>query len=403
MMPIIIDAILENGLVMLVWLHIGPYRYKLNQTPKETNNGMLDDNMKYEEIIAHLARVALTGREQDVQLLLRRIYLQFKDEKPNFGEKILSIMRSSPTRLSPVKGIKDAIPVDIDSRVQLLRYNPNIGLEYEPIMEEDLGRQITQLVIEWQNVHRLEEIGLTPSKSVIFTGKPGVGKSMAAHWIARELNMPLFTLDLSAVMSSFLGRTGNNIRSVLEYAKSMKCILLLDEFDAIAKKRDDSTEVGELKRLVTVLLQEIDDWPSTGLIIAATNHPDLLDPAIWRRFDVLINFPMPDIQLVRKAVITFLGSFGQEHGPWVEVIARLFSNFSFSDIEREINRVKRALAINNESLEEHAKRLISKHVDSLTKPEKKAFATYLVSENVLSQRLANKLTGVSRDTIRQNI
>ena len=76
-------------------------------------------------------------------------------------------------------------------------------------------------------------------------------------------------------MSSFLGRTGGNLRLVLDYAKGQDCILLLDELDAIAKRRDDATEVGELKRLVTVLLQEIDDWPATGLLLAATNHPDV--------------------------------------------------------------------------------------------------------------------------------
>src|SRR5665213_3572636 len=122
---------------------------------------------------------------------------------------------------------------------------------------------------------------------------PGVGKTLAARWIARELHRPLLTLDLSAVMSSFLGRTGANVRHVLDYAKGVDCVLLLDELDSIAKRRDDASDVGELKRLVTVLLQEIDDWPSTGLLIAATNHSDLLDPAVWRRFEMRVNFPMP--------------------------------------------------------------------------------------------------------------
>ena len=94
-------------------------------------------------------------------------------------------------------------------------------------------------------------------------------------------------------MSSFLGRTGNNVRNVLDFAKGVSCVFLLDEFDAIAKRRDDAVEVGELKRLVTVLLQEIDQWPASGLLIAATNHYNLLDPAVWRRFELVVGFPMP--------------------------------------------------------------------------------------------------------------
>ena len=99
-------------------------------------------------------------------------------------------------------------------------------------------------------------------------------------------------------MSSYLGRTGSNIRHVLDYAKGVDGVLLLDELDAIAKRRDDATDVGELKRLVTVLLQEIDDWPSSGLLIAATNHPGLLDPAVWRRFELRVSFPMPGDDVV---------------------------------------------------------------------------------------------------------
>src|ERR1700733_11402427 len=149
---------------------------------------------------------------------------------------------------------------------------------------------------------KFADADLHPTKSALFVGPPGVGKTLAARWIAKKLNRPLIVLDLSAVMSSFLGRTGNNVRNVLDYAKGVECIFLLDEFDAIAKRRDDAVEVGELKRLVTVLLQEIDEWPSSGILIAATNHPELLDPAVWRRFDLIVKFPMPAEDQLTEAV-----------------------------------------------------------------------------------------------------
>ncbi|MEP3927736.1 AAA family ATPase, partial [Rhodopirellula bahusiensis] len=94
-------------------------------------------------------------------------------------------------------------------------------------------------------------------------------------------------------ISSFLGKTGFNLRRTLDYARSRPCVLLLDEFDAIAKRRDDDSEVGELKRIVNVLLKELEDWPLQSVLIAATNHPELLDKAIERRFDIVIDIPLP--------------------------------------------------------------------------------------------------------------
>ena len=126
-----------------------------------------------------------------------------------------------------------------------------------------------------------------------------------------------------------------------------RLILLLDELDAIAKKRDDATEVGELKRLVTVLLQEIDDWPASGLLLAATNHPDLLDPAVWRRFEMIISFPSPDPKRVRQAIRTYLGRQMPDHG-WEEILATVLQGRSFSDIERLILTARRAATVSGD-------------------------------------------------------
>jgi len=99
---------------------------------------------------------------------------------------------------------------------------------------------------------------------------------------------------MSAAISSYLGKTGQNLKKVLEYAKEQPTILLLDEFDAIAKKRDDASDLGELKRVVNILLKELEDWPSHSMLIAVTNHPKLLDKAIWRRFEYTIEIPLPN-------------------------------------------------------------------------------------------------------------
>ena len=349
-----------------------------------------------------LARIALTGRQQDIQLFLHRIYKKSKNELPEFTNNLASLLKESPSHLSPLrKNSEIPLPVDIDSRIQLLRIEKD-QLEYGPILGAKTLDSIRQIILERNNVGSLLTHGLLPTKSILFTGPPGVGKTMAAKWIASKLNRPLLVLDLAAVMSSFLGRTGNNIRYVLDYAKNTDCVLLLDELDAIAKRRDDNTEIGELKRLVTVLLQEIDDWPSSGLLIAATNHPDLLDPAIWRRFEVVLNFENPTKQQIEELIMLLLKNEMNNIDVWAKILSVIFEGQSFSDIERLITLSRRSAAIHNIPLEERLKDLLILD-NNMSHSQKVNIACTLVNDNITSQRQAQEITGISRDTIRKNI
>jgi SpoVK/Ycf46/Vps4 family AAA+-type ATPase len=291
------------------------------------------------------------------------------------------------------------VPVDLESRLQLLRIEEKPALEVEPIWEPPVKRALQQILSERQRDEDLLKQGLMPTRSVIFTGPPGVGKTLAARWIARELRRPLLTLDLSAVMSSFLGRTGANVRHVLDYAKSVHGVLLLDELDSIAKRRDDASDVGELKRLVNVLLQEIDDWPATGLLLAATNHADLLDPAVWRRFEMRIEFPMPNERAVREAIETFIGP-NRATDTWRDVLAVTLRGLSFSDIEREMTLARRASVTRDIPLEHALGEVVQHRVEPLARRERGQIAMWLTEAGV-SQRQVHELTGVSRDTIRK--
>lgn len=360
---------------------------------------MADVKIKDDELV-HIARLALAGRPQDVQTFIRRLARRYQGEMPAIAEQLTELLREAPTRQSPLRREAAApVPVDVESRLQLLRIEESPELDVEPIWDNGVKRALVQIVSERRRDEELLKQGLSPTRSIIFTGPPGVGKTLAARWIARELNRPLLTLDLSAVMSSFLGRTGTNVRHVLDYAKSVNCVLLLDELDSIAKRRDDSTDVGELKRLVTVLLQEIDDWPATGLLIAATNHADLLDPAVWRRFEMKIEFPMPSDEAVRQAIDTFLGT---SHAPaaWKDVLAVTLRGVSFSDIEREMKLARRAAVTRDIPLEDALGQVVQNRVEPLPRRERGQIAMWL-TEAGISQRQVHELTGVSRDTIRK--
>ena len=245
------------------------------------------------------------------------------------------------------------------------------------------------------------KFGLKATSSILFVGEPGVGKTLAAAWLSSQLNKPFYTLDLSAVMSSYLGRTGANIRTVLDFAKNQSAVLLLDEFDAIAKRRDDTAEVGELKRLVTVLLQEIETWPQDSLLIAATNHEKLLDPAVWRRFDKVLHFPLPNYYDIKLFVNKVLANFDIENKN-VIVFSLICEGLSYAIIERQLKELMKQSILNEISLNNLLANFNIEKIPAIVKSDKKKMrdlAKFLIEEEDLSQRTISEITGISRPTL----
>ena len=361
----------------------------------------MGDNKFIEEQFVHLARVALSERTQDVQAFLHRI-VKKRDTDKDLSAALIELLRKNPTRSTPLRrGVQTAVPTDTDSRFQLLRIEEIPHLPMEPMYSPPVRETLDRLIQERRSPTVLLEAGLEPTRTVLFTGPPGVGKTLSARWIARELGLPLMILDLSAVMSSYLGRTGSNLRHVLDYAKTVDCVLLLDELDAIAKRRNDSGEIGELKRLVTVLLQQLDDWPSSGLLIAATNHADLLDPAVWRRFEQPVAFDLPGTASVHAYLKALFAEVAPNMVEWAGVLSLSFTGQSYSNIEREVNLARRSAALSGKSLDHYLSKLIT--LKDHSKQEKIDIAVRLVQSGLATQRRAHELTGVARDTIRSHL
>jgi AAA+ superfamily predicted ATPase len=236
-------------------------------------------------------------------------------------------MRDNQTRLN-------ALPRDRRNGEDLIFFDQTPIRAERLVFGNATSERICRVLAEHKNRGGLSRYGYQPKSKLLFWGPPGCGKTVTARLLASELGLPLGVLRLSSVISSFVGDTAAHLQRVFTTASAVPMVLLIDEVDAIGKNRDDRNDVGELKRVVNSLLQAMDAFGTNqpSLLIAASNHQYLLDPALWRRFDDVIEFPMPDEDEREKVLkillngLTFDGSISRA--------ARAMQSMSYSEIER---------------------------------------------------------------------
>ena len=253
--------------------------------------------MKYSIEIGKIIEGALKHDQLKVINYTKQLINKLEnDEEIRAANKFKKMLISKEERNLSAMGINGNmnIPIDSESRTLLADiiypdYN-KIDVILPKCNEED----IKTFILNYKNADKLNSIGIGVANTLLLYGPPGCGKTKCAFLIAKELNLPLVVARLDSLISSYLGTTAKNIRSLFEFAQKTPCVLFLDEFDAIAKARDDSNELGELKRVVNSLLQNVDSMSGDSLLLAATNHEKLLDTAVWRRFDYKIEINLPD-------------------------------------------------------------------------------------------------------------
>ncbi len=346
-------------------------------------------NADYTQVRRSCGRIATSVAENDIDI----------------AKQLRSFVRRSgvPLRAS---GYSVSLPVDPKSR------SPLVDEQTWPVtpafLEDESQNVFKTFIRDAKNLDKLQAHGLSGRMNLLMSGPPGTGKSLLAGHIAAQLGKPFFVIRLDSLISSLLGDTAKNIRSAFEYVSQCNGVLFLDEFDAIAKLRDDKNELGELKRVVNTLLQSIDALDDKAILIAATNHSNLLDAAVWRRFPYKIELDKPSEDLRKQLWAHFLYSDNTDAlmlGP----IAKVSEGLSGADIEAISIAARRHAILNNTCIDTTALILSVINIrkgntttvfQQPTSPaDRKKTAVKLVKEYGLSTVEAAACLSVSRQTI----
>ncbi len=304
--------------------------------------------MAQADLLVNLFKSASNGD----QLAVRKVAENLIQEEKNKGHRILAerLTKALQPRVSRAES-NDTI-----------RKNGNNGRHKELIFEitperslsslvlpDKVNNQIKEVVEEQHRSELLHSHNLRARNRVLFAGPPGNGKTTLAEALAYELMYPLLVVRYETLVGSYLGETAGRLKHLFDYAKTQRCVLFFDEFETLGKERGDTHETGEIKRVVSSLLLQIDALPDYVVIVAASNHSELLDRAVWRRFQVRIELPLP----TRAQLTQFIESTSQrcqiKFGYAAETLAKHMKGYNFAEVEEFCLSVVRRAVLDHQT------------------------------------------------------
>jgi AAA+ superfamily predicted ATPase len=291
--------------------------------------------MARSDLIVKIVESSLGGNRERLRRAVEAIIAEERSQQHNvFADRLEALLKQTET--APTKPVGSTTPTIFASGNQLsdmvYELSPRIRFE-DLILSPDVLATCRDLVEEQHRSELLSSFNLMPRNRVLLSGSPGTGKTSLSEAIAQSLMVPLYVVRYEALITSYLGETAQRLRVLFDAVRKQRCVLFFDEFDAIAKERGDLHETGEIKRLVTSLLLQTDSLPSYTVLVAATNHQELLDRAVWRRFQICLNLPLPGNSEILDWIIRFQGRLGQPLAIRPALLANRLKGANFAELE----------------------------------------------------------------------
>ena len=279
------------------------------------------------DLIVNLVKAGVSGDSQSVKSVTEAIVAEERAKQHTvLAERLEQVLKINGARATG--GLNGRHP----AKDYLHEITPRRRLT-DLVLPDMVARGCGQLVDEQLRSGVLRANGLDPRHRILLVGPPGNGKTSVAEALAEAMAVPLLVVRYESLVASFLGETAGRLKRVFEYARTMPCVLFFDEFDAVGKERGDVHETGEIKRVVAYLLMQMDDMPSHTVIVAASNHAELLDRATWRRFQLRLLLPPPTPRILESYLDTFLKSLGEPAGMTAKTLTKRLGTISFAEAE----------------------------------------------------------------------
>lgn len=306
------------------------------------------------DLLIDLVTAARTGADDDLRRIVEAVIAEEEAKQHHvLADRLRQALRASANGhyVTSPPGAAD-VPGGLQVRT------PRSHLD-DLVLPDRVITGVLELVEEQRRIELLRAHGLEPRHRMLLLGPPGTGKTTLGDAIAEALVLPLATLRYETVIGSFLGETGGRLAQVFAWARTRRCVLFLDEFDAIAKERGDEHETGEIKRVVSSLLMLIDELPSHVVVVAASNHPELLDRAAGRRFEMTLHLPSPTPESRQQWWGRYLESLPVKIKATPKSLAQRTPVENFAELEDLGQDIRRRLVLNPDA---NASRVVNERI-----------------------------------------
>jgi SpoVK/Ycf46/Vps4 family AAA+-type ATPase len=282
-----------------------------------------------------LVSLVKAGASSDRRLMKSTVEAIIAEERSKHHNVLADKLMKAMNGMS--NGVHHLQPVQAEpmhrGRDFIAEIQPQRRLE-ELVLPDLVRTACNQLIEEHHRADLLRSHSIEPRHRVLLVGPPGNGKTTLAEAVAEALALPLFVVRYELMIGSYLGETAARLKRLFDYVRTTPCVLFFDEFDVLGKERGDTHETGEIKRVVSSLLLQIDDLPSYAIVMAATNHAELLDRAVWRRFQIRMELPNPTQKQMAAFVATYLSRLNEPAGMGAETLAKRLGPVSYSEAEQ---------------------------------------------------------------------